>query len=151
MNDNTRYRRFVVLQHKVGPSLGRTAKDHLDWMFEQDNQTLETWETPLIATFIEPIVVVSQRLNDHRIAYLDWEGSLGGDRGDVKRVIAGKYKPLKIGKERIQLRIIWQDKGSTNTAQLDFFQNEVGESSLRDPVGDVYRLRISPLGCDTNG
>lgn len=120
-------------------------------MFEQDNQTLETWETPLIATLIEPIVVVTQRLNDHRIAYLDWEGSLGGDRGDVKRVIAGKYERLKIGKERIQLQIIWRDKNSTNTAQLDFFQNEIGESSLCDPGGDVYRLRISPLGCDTNG
>lgn len=141
----------MVLQHTVGPNLGRTAKDHLDWMFEQDNQTLETWETPLIATLIEPIVVVTQRLNDHRIAYLDWEGSLGGDRGEVKRVIAGKYERLKIGKERIQLRIIWRDKDSTNTAQLDFFQDEIGVSSLRDPGGDVYRLQIAPLGCDTNG
>lgn len=135
----------------MGPGLGRATNDHLDWMFEQENQTLETWETPLIATFIEPIVVVTQRLNDHRIAYLDLEGSLGGDRGDVKRVIAGKYEPLKIDKERIQLRIIWQDKDSTNTAKLDFFRNEIGESSLRDRSGDVYRLRISPLVCDTKG
>ncbi len=123
----------------------RTAQDHLDWMFEREDQTLETWETPLVATFIESTTVVTRRLNNHRISYLEFEGPLGGDRGEVKRVIAGEYQSLTIEKELIQLQIVWQEDGTANTAQLDFFQNAVDESSVRNVCSDVWGLRILPL------
>lgn len=129
----------------MGPSLGRAAKDHLDWMFEQDDQTLQTWETPLVASFVEPMTVPTQRLNDHRIAYLDREGPLGGDRGEVTRVISGEYQQLTIRKESIRLKIAWRWDESTNTAQLDFYRNAADESSRRDVNDDGWRLRISPL------
>lgn len=129
----------------MGPSLGRAAKDHLDWMFEQDDQTLQTWETPLVASFVEPMTVPTQRLNNHRIAYLDREGPLGGDRGEVKRLISGEYQPLTLRQESIRLKIAWRWGESTNTAQLDFYRNAADESSRRDVNGDGWRLRISPL------
>jgi hypothetical protein len=33
-------------------------------------------------------------LPDHRIAYLDYEGSISSGRGDVKRVARGDYRVL---------------------------------------------------------
>ena len=35
--------------------------------------------------------VVAERLHDHRLDYLDYEGPVSGDRGDVRRLDAGTF------------------------------------------------------------
>jgi hypothetical protein len=39
--------------------------------------------------------VVARRIGDHRLAYLDYEGAVGGDRGTVQRVDAGTYDEIR--------------------------------------------------------
>lgn len=68
--------RFVILQHDV---LDGT---HFDLMLEA-GPSLKTWKLP------EPprpgVDVDCEALADHRLAYLDYEGPVSGDRGSVTR------------------------------------------------------------------
>ena len=76
--------RYVVLRHEG------IDNPHYDLMFEtMQGSSLVTWrsqdwpiqsDTPLL------------RLADHRREYLDYEGSVSGDRGHVSRITTGYYK-----------------------------------------------------------
>jgi hypothetical protein len=46
--------------------------------------------------------VSATRLPDHRLAYLDFEGPVSGDRGSVRRVVAGKFEMLEQNEQRIR-------------------------------------------------
>lgn len=74
--------RFVILIHDH-PHL------HWDFMLESDG-ALRTWrlESPP-----EPgREIPAEPLADHRIAYLDYEGPVSGNRGEVRRWDAGTYE-----------------------------------------------------------
>lgn len=74
--------RVVILEHDY-PSL------HWDLMLEA-NGVLQTWrlaQPPAPGTSIE-----ATALGDHRIAYLDYEGPVSGNRGNVKRWDAGEFE-----------------------------------------------------------
>ena len=58
-------------------------------MFEQ-NGALRTWALEKIPATDE--VVMSEQLADHRLAYLEYEGEVTGDRGRVSRIEAGLYE-----------------------------------------------------------
>lgn len=73
--------RFVVLAHDY-PEL------HWDFMLEKEAQ-LRTWR--LSRPPSEQGVIPALALGDHRLAYLDYEGAVGGDRGAVRRVDRGEY------------------------------------------------------------
>jgi hypothetical protein len=82
--------RFVVLRHDS--LLGV----HFDFMLEAGD-ALKTWALP---QFPQPDVEMTcEALGDHRIAYLDYEGPISGDRGSVTRWESGTY------------RIVQQDAG----------------------------------------
>ncbi len=78
--------RFVILRHEMPATSDRPS--HWDFMLEQDG-ALRTWaldqepssETTTQATELPP----------HRLAYLDYEGPVSGDRGQVTRWDAGNY------------------------------------------------------------
>ena len=76
-------RRCVILHHTGhGP-------EHYDWMVE-DGEALATWQTaegPDELAVGETIGAT--RLPDHRLAYLDYEGPVSGNRGSVRRVFGG--------------------------------------------------------------
>jgi hypothetical protein len=74
--------RFVVLEHD-NPG-GR----HWDFMLEV-GETLATWA--LRAAPDSPGPIAAGRLADHRLAYLDYEGPVSGDRGCVVRWDCGDY------------------------------------------------------------
>lgn len=74
-------KRFVILEHNH-PIL------HWDLMLESDG-VLKTWrlmEEPAAGKH-----VATEPLADHRVEYLDYEGPVSGDRGEVKRWDAGTY------------------------------------------------------------
>jgi hypothetical protein len=76
--------RFVILEHDH-PVL------HWDLMLEADG-VLQTWrlaEAPEPGKDIDAIA-----LGDHRIAYLDYEGPVSGNRGTVRRWDAGNFTEL---------------------------------------------------------
>jgi len=61
-------------------------------MFE-DGESLRTWalsREPFTAEELE-----AEQLSDHRLAYLEYEGPVLGDRGSVTRWDQGKYRLKK--------------------------------------------------------
>lgn len=79
--------RFVVLHHEF--PTGHARSSHWDLMLEAAG-ALRTW-----ALANEPQTgrqTIGERLPDHRLAYLDYEGPVSGDRGHVTRWDAGEYQ-----------------------------------------------------------
>jgi hypothetical protein len=94
--------RFVLLLHECPDD--RQRPTHCDLMLEtrETGESLETWSLrqlprdwqSLEGTSTHPIIAASntveaQRLADHRLAYLDYEGPVSGDRGSVRRLDSG--------------------------------------------------------------
>ena len=74
--------RFVILRHDHPRGV------HFDFMLEAGG-VLKTWALP------EPprpgVEMECEALGDHRLAYLDYEGPISGDRGSVVRWDRGEY------------------------------------------------------------
>jgi len=85
--------RFVLLEHDH-PVL------HWDFMLERGS-VLRTWRLDHLPeaagkTGVEP-------LPDHRVAYLDYEGPVSGDRGSVRRVDRGDFELIREDEELIEV------------------------------------------------
>jgi hypothetical protein len=75
--------RFVVLRHEG------VAEPHFDLMFETSPESeLLTWRAP--SWPLQPGMILTE-LGSHRRAYLSYEGPVSGNRGNVRRVAAGRY------------------------------------------------------------
>jgi hypothetical protein len=79
--------RYVILRHEI-PSPER-GPVHWDFMLERDG-ILRTWALTEQPTPQREIA--ADQLADHRLAYLDYEGPISGDRGIVARWDAGEYQ-----------------------------------------------------------
>ena len=82
--------RFVILRHEM--PAGSSRATHFDLMLEHED-ALWTWaieNLPAIGG-----TVIGDRLPDHRLAYLDYEGEVAGDRGQVHRVEQGEYATIE--------------------------------------------------------
>jgi hypothetical protein len=79
--------RYVILRHAMPPHTRRPT--HWDLMFETHG-VLATWA--LAALPESGKTVAAERLADHRLEYLDFEGPVAGDRGTVLRWDAGQYR-----------------------------------------------------------
>lgn len=104
--------RYVVLYHELPPERARAA--HWDLMFEYDG-ALRTW-----AVEREPVVgskMWAQALADHRLAYLDYEGPVSGNRGTVSQWDAGTYELRHDGKERWEA--VLDGRRLTGTVRLE--------------------------------
>jgi hypothetical protein len=77
-------RRFVILEHDH-PFL------HWDLLLEEEFSA-RTWRLLRRPCLGEPIR--AEQLPDHRLMYLDYEGVVSGDRGIVKRLLAGTYERM---------------------------------------------------------
>jgi hypothetical protein len=110
--------RFVILQHDH-PFL------HWDFMLEV-GAALRTWRlasTPLISTPLpsgergrgEGIAIAATPLGDHRLAYLDYEGPLSGNRGSVVRWDAGDYEVIEMNDQRVVVRLRGRRTAGTAT------------------------------------
>jgi hypothetical protein len=87
--------RFVVLRHECPP--GHPRGLHWDFMLEA-GETLKTWSLPqspgeLTSHSDAPSESMQvDALAGHRVAYLDYEGPISGDRGVVSRFDRGEYE-----------------------------------------------------------
>jgi len=76
--------RFVVLHHTGVPT------PHYDLMFETDpGSPLASWRSPNWPV-TQPTLL--ERINDHRRDYLDYQGPLTNNRGEVTRVATGTFR-----------------------------------------------------------
>ena len=97
---NSAMPRFVVLHHDF--PAGHARRPHWDLMLEW-GQSLRTW-----AVASEPggaIEIEAEALPDHRLAYLDYEGPLSGNRGSVTRWDAGPCDWLADEADRVELDV----------------------------------------------
>jgi DNA polymerase ligase (LigD)-like protein len=92
--------RFVILRHE-GTETYKPGV-HWDLMLEYDG-VLWTW-----ALEREPsrgADITAERLSDHRLSYLDYEGLVSGDRGSVARWDAGDFELLGRSANEIAVRL----------------------------------------------
>lgn len=98
--------RYVVLHHTG------FGQPHYDLMFETaPGSPLATWRS---ATW--PAVSDLTPLAEHRRAYLDYEGPVSNNRGQVKRVAAGTHRVIEHTPRQLQVEL---DTGQ----QLDLLIN----------------------------
>jgi len=57
-----------------------------------------------------PLECSAKRLPDHRAAYLEYEGAISGDRGQVDQVASGSYEVIGWSEDRIELRVKCNDE-----------------------------------------
>ncbi len=134
--------RFVLLRHECPVSSGETLGEncvenlgatssskpsHWDFMLESEER-LRTWDLrQLPAGWAEHLglpssesesesEVIALPLPDHRLAYLDFEGPLSGDRGSVRRCDQGTYKFFQETEEK--LIVVLTGKFLRGTVQL---------------------------------
>lgn len=81
---------WVLLFHSLG------NESHYDLMI-RDGSRLLTWRLVQMPT--RGATVSAERIADHRLLYLDYEGPLSGNRGEVKRIDRGRHQ-----------RIVWSDE-----------------------------------------
>jgi len=77
--------RFVILHHRA------VLGDHWDLMLERGD-VLWTWQLLRDPTDRANFPIPARRIDDHRLAYLTYEGPISGDRGTVRRIDAGTYR-----------------------------------------------------------
>jgi hypothetical protein len=70
---------------------------------------LWTWAIEKVPTPGE--VVNAERLPDHRLAYLEYQGEIAGGRGIVRRVEAGEYETLETTAAKFRIRLRGQQLG----------------------------------------
>jgi hypothetical protein len=76
--------RFIVLHHTGVPT------PHYDLMFETDpGSPLATWRS---STWPITEAMLLERILDHRWDYLEYEGVVSNDRGQVRRIAAGTFR-----------------------------------------------------------
>jgi hypothetical protein len=79
--------RYVILLHELPP--GGERLTHWDLMLERAG-SLRTWALP--GEPAETLSCDAEQLADHRLAYLEYEGQVSGDRGQVTRWDEGSYR-----------------------------------------------------------
>lgn len=99
--------RYVILEHSPGPAGPRDL--HWDLMLDW-GAALRTWalEAPLTALGGAPGGVRrinARRLDDHRRAYLDYEGPVSGDRGHVRRWDRGDFAAVHSNDSELVLEL----------------------------------------------
>jgi hypothetical protein len=90
--------RFVVLRHEM--PAGAVRASHWDLMLEQEG-ALRTWaldEAPRADADIDAL-----ELAVHRVAYLQYEGPVSGDRGHVTRWDEGEFQLVHESADEIEL------------------------------------------------
>ena len=90
--------RFVVQEHRKNQDV------HWDLMLEE-GEHLATWQTPAPPEQWGDIPLTCQKIFDHRLKYLAYEGSLSDNRGEVRIVAAGTYQPMQITDAQWHVRL----------------------------------------------
>ncbi len=104
--------RFVLLRHDCPPDSGNPS--HWDFMLQM-GEVLWTWQLQELPDAWVSVLglgetagrveVRANRLPDHRLVYLEYEGPVSGDRGTVRRIAAGSYQLLDRQPDRLKVEL----------------------------------------------
>ncbi len=114
--DNKDELRFVLLRHEVPEGFGRSS--HWDLMIERpdvaEEHRLATWAIEALPVTWAEFLQIDDcsrdrieaiQLPDHRAHYLDYEGPIPGDRGQVSRSLAGNVTWLIATEEKCEIEL----------------------------------------------
>lgn len=90
--------RYVILHHRTRDG------EHWDLMLEHGGVLL-TWQLPRQPCSGDDLPLPARHIGDHRLAYLEYEGPVSGDRGTVKRVDSGVLLDLLLPAGRASFRL----------------------------------------------
>ena len=150
--------RFVVLRHWVGVGLQRqsgwngdeldesegSGQSHFDWMFEVEGE-LRTWATPPVDDFENSFEIHADRLPNHRLKYLDYEGELSGERGHVEQVLHGHLCSSDDDSQRFTAELSWQTIDQTHHASVAVYRSNPAQVFANDGDQEVWRLRFKRI------
>lgn len=88
---------------------------HFDLMLEAKG-VLETWA--LAALPAVGRTTTAERLADHRVDYLTYEGAISGGRGCVMRVDEGVYERVEVTDASLVVKVLGQQLRGTLTLPL---------------------------------
>jgi hypothetical protein len=131
----------VILRHEVAVQLRRADQTHYDWMFETGG-ILRTWATKPLVSLNQSSEVDCDLLSDHRLAYLDYEGEIDGDRGRVIQVLAGAFCLIDDSRDRFVAEMFWKQGSTECEAKLTCYRS-LPEEGLRFDESR-WRLLFSP-------
>jgi hypothetical protein len=118
--------RYVILEHDH-PFL------HWDLMLEIDI-ALRTWR--LAAPPASGGIISAQPLGDHRLAYLDYEGPVSGNRGTVKQWDRGDFEMISEGEDQLVLRLCGRRFNGSATLRRTGMNWELAFQSPPSASGD---------------
>jgi hypothetical protein len=98
---DNRMPRFVVLLHET--PAGYARRNHLDLMLESGDALL-TWSLAEIPT--SGSVAIAEQLPNHRLMYLDYEGPVSNDRGNVRRIDGGEFDWIEMTPTRFEVQVV---------------------------------------------
>lgn len=133
--------RFVVLRHDPGPASRRSDEPHFDWMFD-GGESLRTWATCPIDRFDLEFDVQCDGLPDHRRDYLDYEGPVSDQRGNVTRVMTGHFDLIESTDRRFTAKLFPHGDQASAGAVVEFYRR-LPERPLRLDESEAWRLRFS--------
>ncbi len=120
--------RFVILTH-THPAW------HWDVMLEKE-ASLSTWKLHATPTGADP--QSAQPLADHRLIYLDYEGTVSGDRGEVRQWDAGVFETISHDANCMVVRLsgrklvgtaVFEKQNSTNFWTYRYVAQPVAQSA----------------------
>jgi hypothetical protein len=85
---------------------------HIDWMIARDPDGAQPLISFRLASRVDELDpherISTTRLADHRPAYLDYEGPISGNRGEVRRLCAGHIIAAGVDDEKLVLKTQWE-------------------------------------------
>ncbi len=130
----------VLLAHELPDETS-----HVDWMIASEPSGREPLVTFRVGCRVDEIAagqrVLAHRIDDHRPAYLTYEGPISGGRGTVKRLARGTVVSWQRTGDRWRMEIEWCDPNGLRCQDLRLTRRE---ASAEAP-GEVWV--ITPGGC----
>ena len=123
----------VQLLHKMPD-----GSSHIDWMMAQDDSAQEReLITFRLSGRLDKVQkgqsILAQRIKNHRLAYLEYEGPISSDRGVVNRVAKGVILSEKRDESSWRVEICWESDSSSvihQKFQMQEIQNPQGKSTV---------------------
>lgn len=87
------------------------GSSHVDWMLARDPDGAEPLLTFRLGAALHDLAagqsIDAERIDDHRPAYLAYEGPISGGRGEVRRLASGSVEPWVDDPDGWSVEVCW--------------------------------------------
>lgn len=119
-------------------------------MFECAGRLI-TFATDPVVVSTREVTVAAERLADHRLAYLEYEGEISGNRGSVQRIAEGGYELLQSTARLWHVQLRWHGIGDRRdfNSPRPVHSGAADDQRMRSEVLfeeslGTWQLRLSP-------